>query len=333
MHHYGWRAYALPALAALTVVVVISIFTESGSGGSDGTNVATSGATGSGPVTVTVQTSVPTTVIQEKPGPTTTVMDDRQDQTAAPDKAAPTATALSLARTGTAVPVAHGDPSDAFRGIVTGILPDGAPFARTGAGTFHVIPGTSEPLGHGDEHRTFTIEAEDGIETAADDATFAADVMKVLSSKQSWVGTGDYTLERIDSGEPDFRITLTSQMTIRSPDNCGWDIQLEASCYNRIPARVFINDARWTRGSAVYGTDLASYRVYAINHEVGHALGQHHQPCPTDDGLAPVMMQQSWSTSDDALAKLNPQGRVSADGKVCRYNPFVNPDAPAGSVD
>ncbi|ODQ93942.1 hypothetical protein BHQ17_11290 [Mycolicibacterium holsaticum] len=41
-------------------------------------------------------------------------------------------------------------------------------------------------------------------------------------------------------------------MTIR--EGCGYDIQLEASCYN--PAytdgqpRVFINEARWVRGAA-----------------------------------------------------------------------------------
>ena len=48
------------------------------------------------------------------------------------------------------------------------------------------------------------------------------------------------------------------------------------------------------------GTSTA-YRAYAVNHEVGHALGNRHQPCPANGQPAPVMMQQSWSTSDDDL--------------------------------
>jgi hypothetical protein len=35
------------------------------------------------------------------------------------------------------------------------------------------------------------------------------------------------------------------------------------------------------------------------------------------------MMQQSWSTADDDLQRLNGGGPVPADGKVCRANPFV----------
>ena len=69
-------------------------------------------------------------------------------------------------------------------------------------------------------------------------------------------------------------------MTIRTGDHCGLDVPLEASCYNGWAGRVLINDARWVRGALSYGTDIASYRAYAVNHEVGHALGIGHEPCP-----------------------------------------------------
>ena len=49
------------------------------------------------------------------------------------------------------------------------------------------------------------------------------------------------------------------------------------------PSRVYLNVARWVRGDAQFGQDLASYHLYMINHEVGHALG-HFTPtsaCPT----------------------------------------------------
>ena len=315
VHHYGWRAYALPLLVALTVVAVVGLI------GSSGTDVASAGTgTGtSGSVTVTVGTSVPTTVTVQRPGTTTTV-------------SAPTPT-LADARTGESLPnLSASDPNGSYKGIAAGALPPGAPFAKTGAGTFHVVPGTSTSVGDGPQHRTYTVEVENGIETAADDQMFANAVVAILSDSRSWVGGGTFTLQRVDSGTPDFRVSLTSEMTVRKPDNCGWQIQLEASCYNRLDHRVFINDARWVRGAVSYNGDLGSYRVYAINHEVGHALGYHHEPCPVNGGLAPVMMQQSWSTADDDLAKLDPGGPVPADGKVCKYNPFPFPRGPTAAT-
>ena len=104
-------------------------------------------------------------------------------------------------------------------------------------------------------------------------------------------------------------------MTIRAPASCGWDVPLEASCYNGWADRVMINDARWVRGAMAYDGDLDAYRAYAINHEVGHALGIRHEPCPASGAPAPVMMQQSWSTSNDDLHLLDPQ-TIPADGNV-----------------
>ena len=71
-------------------------------------------------------------------------------------------------------------------------------------------------------------------------------------------------------------------MTVR--EGCGYDIPLEASCYNPAYAdnqpRVFINEARWVRGAVPFQGDVGSYRQYLINHEVGHAIGyQRHEPC------------------------------------------------------
>ncbi len=78
-------------------------------------------------------------------------------------------------------------------------------------------------------------------------------------------------------------MSLTSPMTVR--EGCGYEIQLEASCYNPDygsdgQPRVLINEARWVRGAVPFQGDIGSYRQYVINHEVGHAIGyRHHEPC------------------------------------------------------
>ena len=45
-----------------------------------------------------------------------------------------------------------------------------------------------------------------------------------------------------------------------------------------------------------------------------------------DGGLAPIMMQQTFSTSDDDNSKFDPE-YVRPDGKTCRFNPWPYPIA------
>jgi hypothetical protein len=316
-HYYGWRAYALPVLAALTVLVILQI-ANPGRGSADAASGSGAGGSAGGSSPTTVQVTVtpsnsPSTITVQQA--VTTTIDNRLTTMV-------NTTGLSAA-----------DPNGTFGDVSAGMLPPGANFARTGQGTWHIVPGTSPAVGVGATHLTYTIEVEDGIENLSDDQAFAASVVSTLSDSRSWIGSGKFTLQRVDKGQPDFRISLTSQMTVRQPQYCGWDIPLEASCYNHTAGRVFINDARWVRGAVSYNGDLGSYRVYAINHEVGHALGYRHQPCGETGGLAPVMMQQSWSTADDDLARLDPGGPVPADGKVCKFNPFPFPrGGPASSA-
>ncbi len=211
-------------------------------------------------------------------------------------------------------------------GIAAGALPAGAPFVTSGAGVWHVVPGTTPALGSGPQRFTYTVETENGLQDAKGDKEFAAAVDATLADPRSWIGGKQFSLQRIDKGEPDFRISLTSQMTVRA--GCGFDIPLEASCFNGSAGRVFINDARWVRGAMSFDGDLAAYRSYAINHEVGHALGMRHQPCPAAGAPAPVMMQQSWSVSNNDLNVLDP-GTIPKDGKVCKPNAYPFPTAAA----
>ena len=190
--------------------------------------------------------------------------------------------------------------------LPTGILPDGGPFTEAGAKTWHIVPGTTPKVGEGTAKVfTYTVEVEDGVDTTTfgGDDGFARMVSETLANPKSWTHNPQFAFTRIDSGEPDFRVSLSSPMTVR--EGCGYDIQLEASCYNPAYAdgqpRVFINEARWVRGAVPFQGDVGSYRQYLINHEVGHAIGyQRHEPCG-ENGAA--------GAGDDAADVLDQQQR------------------------
>jgi Protein of unknown function (DUF3152) len=193
-------------------------------------------------------------------------------------------------------------------------LPAGPAFTKQGKGTFGTIPGHSAVIGRGVVHK-FSIEVENGI-TGVDLNQFAGTVMSALSNSQSWIASGDIALQRVDSGPVDFHISLTSQMTVRSL--CGYDLPVETSCYDDSDSRVVLNVARWVRGARAYASDLATYRLYAVNHEVGHALGHNHSHECLPNGLAPVMMQQTI-------------GLKTADGTICQPNPWPYPKGVAAT--
>lgn len=286
---YGWRAYALPVLMVVTVVVLYQTVTGTG--------------------------APSTTPVSEEPvqGPPT----------------------IGSSATGIIGAPPRGM-TEFDAGLPTGLLPDGGPFTEAGAKTWHIVPGATPQFGEGTVKTfTYTVEVEDGIDatTFGGADAFARMVDLTLANPKSWTHNPQFGFVRLDqtgSNEPDFRISLTSPMTVR--EGCGYEIELEASCYNPAygadrESRVFINEARWARGAMPFQGDVGSYRQYVINHEVGHAIGyQRHEPCDKNGGLAPVMMQQTFSTSDDDNARFDPDW-VNPDGNACQFNPWPYPIA------
>jgi len=210
--------------------------------------------------------------------------------------------------------------------IPTAELPAGGAFPETGAGTWHVVPGTTAQAGTG-RVWTYTVEVEDGITIPEGEQAFATAVDATLTDPRSWVGSGQIAVRRIDTGVPDFRVSLSAQLTSRG--QCGYSIRYDASCWKSDIGRVLINGARWVRGAGAFDGQLGLYRQYAVNHEVGHVFNNPHVPCPANGALAPVMMQQSFGTANDYLAQLteeNPQGtQIPRDGKTCAPNPWPYP--------
>ena len=180
-------------------------------------------------------------------------------------------------------PTAFAVPERALPGPTEPMTPR-APSRPTGR--LLVVPGKASASGPGAPVR-FMVEIEEGL--GIDRARFATAVQRVLYDDRSW-GGGLVPFRRVDSEPAAFRVALASPDTtdrLCAPlDTAGI-----YSCHQSGTA--VLNFMRWRRGAASYGRDLAGYRRYLVNHEVGHALGSFHRGCPAAGAPAPVMMQQT----------------------------------------
>lgn len=164
--------------------------------------------------------------------------------------------------------------------------PSSKPGADAPTGRLVAAPGRSRVVGSGPVRR-FVVEVEEGLPVAP--SSFAAKVESVLFDRRSWIA-GGYALQRVSSGPVAFRVVLASPGTT---DRLCAPLRTNGyfSCY--MDGRAVLNHARWSGGAPPYAGDLASYRAYMVNHEVGHALGRGHRGCPGAGLPAPVMVQQT----------------------------------------
>lgn len=165
--------------------------------------------------------------------------------------------------------------------------PSPAPLADAPTGELLPVAGTGPAAGTGPV-RAYRIEVEQGL--AVDPAAFAADVEQTLSHPAGWAPVEGVTLQRTDAPAAAFTVTLASP---RTTDRLCAPLRTAGrfSCFNG--ERAVLNADRWRNGAPAYGADVASYRQYLVNHEVGHALGNRHTGCPAAGAPAPVMVQQS----------------------------------------
>lgn len=168
-----------------------------------------------------------------------------------------------------------------------GLTAAGTPRAASGA--LAVVAG-QEPAPHPDRRvMTVRVEVEDGL--PVDAAVFAQVVMATLNDPRGWGADGSVTFARTDA-EADIRVVLASPEKV---DAMCAPLRTvgEYSCGRY--GHAALNYTRWAvgTGETPTGPDLATYREYLINHEVGHLLGKPHVQCPAEGEMAPVMQQQS----------------------------------------
>jgi hypothetical protein len=141
--------------------------------------------------------------------------------------------------------------------------------------------------------RRYRLAIENGTPVSL--AEFTMLVEAILGDPRSWIAGRDVRLRRVP-GRSDFTIYLaTPETAYRICRAGGVDIRRAGQPYTscRVGGQVVINLARYMTGIEGYGAPLPTYRQYAINHEVGHALGHGHELCPGPGQPAPVMQQQT----------------------------------------
>ena len=285
---YGWRAYAIPVLAVLTVWVLVDIFINAQPSSQPGNTGNTANTAAS--VSASGEASGAGAESLAGPNPAD------QDIPAIANNELPAGAAYTQRGEGT------------FRAV-------GTPGARAGQAEAREFTYAIE------------VENGIDTSAYGGDDAFATMVDATLTAAKGWTNDPRFAFRHVSADEdPDLRIQLTSVETTH--ELCGNNIDMETSCYYADGGRVVLNESRWVRGATPFQGDLGAYRQYLINHEVGHGIGfDAHEGCRADGELAPIMMQQTLSLNNSELHRIDPNEVYPDDDATCTHNPWPYPFA------
>ncbi|ROT34407.1 DUF3152 domain-containing protein [Micromonospora sp. HM5-17] len=200
-----------------------------------------------------------------------------------------------------------GDPDAAGAASGSPAAEADADYPTTGSGTFGYAGG-GRTLGSGGELWRYRVAVERGMGQDVDG--FAAEVDAILGDPRGWTAAERVRFQRVGrTAAARFTIFLATPGTSeRMCAEAGLHTERYGSCHT--PGKVILNVARWLTAVPDYGAPIEVYRAYALNHEVGHELGEGHQACPRPGAPAPVMQQQTYG-----LRGCAPNGWPYVDGR------------------
>ena len=173
--------------------------------------------------------------------------------------------------------------------------PDATPVPVSGTGLVDGVslPAVAAPTINPRRSLTVGLQAEQG---AGVDATQAATIVATtLGDARGWQTHDRVRFRSVSSAElaaDDVDITIVLASPALTDKLCApLRTRGKVSCFNG--SKVVLNARRWLEGVPGYAGDLAAYRQYMVNHEVGHALYHGHVECPRPGALAPIMLQQT----------------------------------------
>jgi hypothetical protein len=161
-------------------------------------------------------------------------------------------------------------------------------YPRDGGGRFRTATGGSAVYGRAGTLLRYRVEVETDI-WYLDIPGFADEVTQTLADPRGWTAGGQWRFQRVGAdGYTDFTIYLVTPGTRDAM--CHDNPDGYTSC--RYEDSVVLNVSRWVHSAPSF-SDLAQYRQYMVNHEVGHRLGDGHELCPGPGQPAPTMQQQT----------------------------------------
>ena len=127
----------------------------------------------------------------------------------------------------------------------------------------------------------YTVEIEGGL--GVDAAKVAGTVRGVLLDRRGWQRRDHVRFVNVSPAQAARGAKVDIRITLASPaltDRLCLPLRTmsQVSCWNG--TRSVLNLRRWMTGDDSYGHDVSRYRVYQVNHEVGHGLGHGHRSCP-----------------------------------------------------
>ncbi len=140
----------------------------------------------------------------------------------------------------------------------------------------------------------YTVEVEKGL--GVDEAAVARTIRDVLLDERGWQRKDAVRFVNVSPAQERSGAHVDIRVTLASPgltDRLCAPLRTlsQVSCWNN--GRSVLNLRRWQLGDDSYGDDVDRYRIYQVNHEVGHGLGHQHRSCPATGERAPVMVQQT----------------------------------------